>query len=51
MVSPAKRGCTPLDSPKGERGMLSVVINNDGSLDELRAEAEKLWEGLQHSSD
>ncbi|HEY32247.1 MAG TPA: dephospho-CoA kinase [Dehalococcoidia bacterium] len=29
----------------------SVVINNDGSLDELRAKVVKLWEGLKHSDD
>ena len=29
----------------------SVVISNDGSLDELRAKVEELWEGLQDSSD
>ncbi len=28
----------------------SVVISNDGSLDELRAKVEELWEGLQDSS-
>jgi dephospho-CoA kinase len=27
----------------------SVVISNDGSLDELRAKVEELWEGLRHS--
>jgi dephospho-CoA kinase len=29
----------------------SVVISNDGSLDELRAKVVELWEGLQHSDD
>lgn len=29
----------------------SVVINNDGSLDELRAKVVELWEGLKHSDD
>jgi len=29
----------------------SVVISNDGSLEELRAKVKELWEGLQHSSD
>jgi dephospho-CoA kinase len=28
----------------------SVVISNDGGLDELRAKVEELWEGLQSSS-
>jgi dephospho-CoA kinase len=28
----------------------SVVIRNDGSLDELRAKVVELWEGLQHSN-
>lgn len=29
----------------------SVVISNEGSLDELRAKVLELWEGLQRSSD
>jgi dephospho-CoA kinase len=29
----------------------SVVISNDGSLDELRVKVEELWEELQHSVD
>lgn len=29
----------------------SVVISNDGSLDELRAKVAELWEKLQHSND
>ena len=29
----------------------SVVINNDGSLDELRARVVELWEEVQHSAD
>ncbi|UCB43925.1 MAG: dephospho-CoA kinase [Dehalococcoidales bacterium] len=28
----------------------SVVINNDGSLDQLRTKVMELWEGLQHSN-
>jgi len=34
LESPAQRGSTPLDSPKGEKGMLSVVSSADKRVPE-----------------
>jgi len=49
---PPPRGVVPLWTPqKGRRGILSVVINNDGDLVELRAKMLELWERLQRSND
>jgi len=35
----------------GERAKYAdVIINNDGNLDELRGEVERLWQGLKHEA-
>ena len=46
MVSSAKRGSTPLDSPKGERGIISVVYTVNRRVSE-RSSPQILMKGVK----